>query len=400
MVVKKKIFISARCMEIGGIERSLLGLLDTIDYGKYDVDLFLMSHTGPFMSMIPSEVTLLPEIKAYSLMDKPIWSMLRQGFPLLAAVRLSVKAYASARRFSGQDIQDTLSWLYQEFSRHLLPPLSVTPYDLAISFQGPTTFLHKVKAVRKVGWVHTDYSALKLDAKFMTRIWRRADVIAAVSESCREVFTSIFHDVADRVIVIENILSPGFIRRQAREDVSSEMPAVPGLTRLCTVGRYSHPKGFDRAVSLCEKLIEFGCHVHWYAVGPEKDHPVLTRQIRDAGMEKHFTLLGEKINPYPYIAASDIYVQPSRFEGKAVTVREAQILGRPVVISNFPTASSQLQDGFDGVIIPMDIKSGASALKELIDDNDLLRKFTHNSSVSNYGNESEVDKITHLIKRS
>lgn len=58
-------------MHIGGAERSLLGLLHAIDYTQYDVDLFLFSHEGEFMDMIPPQVNLLPEISAYRTLGRP-----------------------------------------------------------------------------------------------------------------------------------------------------------------------------------------------------------------------------------------------------------------------------------------------------------------------------------------
>ena len=73
--------------------------------------------------------------------------------------------------------------------------------------------------------------------------------------------------------------------------------------------------------------------VCWYVVGYGGDELLIRKAIAETGMEKHFVLVGKQINPYPYIKACDIYVQPSRYEGKAVTVREAQILGKSVAIT-------------------------------------------------------------------
>lgn len=380
-------------MEVGGIERSLLGLLNAIDYDKYDVDLFLWSHSGPFMEMIPSRVNILPEINEYALMDKPIVKMIMHGCLLLGCTRLMLKAYVNIRSIISANIRDTLAWYYHEYSLRFLPLLSTHEYDLAISFQGTTTFLDRVKADLKVGWVHTDYSSLSLDLKFMENVWRRADQVVAVSQSCRDVFVRLFPSLFDKLVVIENIVSPTFVKAQANVNVSDEMPAELGIFRLCTVGRYSHPKGFDRAILICKKLVERGYPVKWYAVGPPLDHPTLIQQIREAGVEENFILLGEKVNPYPYIAACDLYVQPSRFEGKAVTVREAQILGKPVVITNFSTAQSQLKDGYDGVIVPMDIDSCVDGLQKILNDAELRRRLSQNALLTDYSNEVEIEKI-------
>ena len=51
-----KIFIVHSNMKIGGAESSLLGLLKSIDYNKYRVDLLLLDPIGELLSMLPAEV--------------------------------------------------------------------------------------------------------------------------------------------------------------------------------------------------------------------------------------------------------------------------------------------------------------------------------------------------------
>jgi glycosyltransferase involved in cell wall biosynthesis len=116
-------------------------------------------------------------------------------------------------------------------------------------------------------------------------------------------------------------------------------------------------------------------------------------------MNGRIVLLGKKKNPYPYMYACDMYVQPSRYEGKAVTVREAQILGKPIAITNFPTSKSQLTDMFDGVIIPMDNDGAAKGLADFIDNNELQSELIKNLQTSDYGNESEIEKLYALIDK-
>ena len=49
----KKILIVSHALELGGAERSLIGLLDAIDKKEYKVDLFLLRHEGELLSFIP-----------------------------------------------------------------------------------------------------------------------------------------------------------------------------------------------------------------------------------------------------------------------------------------------------------------------------------------------------------
>ena len=77
--MKKRLFIAIQYLEIGGAERSLIGLLNAIDYTRYEVDLFVYRHTGEFMSLIPKEVNLLPEIKKYTTISRPIKDIIKEG---------------------------------------------------------------------------------------------------------------------------------------------------------------------------------------------------------------------------------------------------------------------------------------------------------------------------------
>jgi glycosyltransferase involved in cell wall biosynthesis len=170
------------------------------------------------------------------------------------------------------------------------------------------------------------------------------------------------------------------------------------MIKLLSIGRFSYPKNFDNLPDICSRLVnEHGeVDLKWYIVGFGYEEPI-RRAIAESGMEEHVILLGKKENPYPYIKACDIYVQPSRYEGKSVTVREAQMLCKPVVVTNYPTASSQIQDGIDGVIVPMDNDGCAKGIANVIADSALQKRLIDYLSTHDYGNESEVEKIYKLL---
>jgi glycosyltransferase involved in cell wall biosynthesis len=194
---------------------------------------------------------------------------------------------------------------------------------------------------------------------------------------------------------MENILSEKFVREQAEEKIS--LPEKNAI-RLCTVARFSYPKAIDRAVHICKVIVEKGLNIVWFIVGYGGDEAMIRKQIEETGMEKHFILLGKQMNPYPFIKACDIYVQPSRYEGKAVTVREAQILGKPVVITNFPTATSQLTDGVDGIIVPNEIEQAAQGISDFIKDTQKQVEIIQYLQTHHYGNEEEVNQIYQALE--
>jgi glycosyltransferase involved in cell wall biosynthesis len=282
----------------------------------------------------------------------------------------------------------------------------------------------KVDAKKKIAWIHTDYSISKVNTAAELPVWQSYDYIASISGDVTKTFLQEFPSLAPKIIEIENIMSPKFVRDMADEiDVSAE---ISGGVILLSIGRYSYPKNFDNLPFICKQLIEMikllsigrycpqknfdnlpdicrrlvnehgDVDLKWYIVGFGDEAPI-RRAIAEAGMEDHVILLGKKENPYPYIKACDIYVQPSRYEGKSVTVREAQMLCKPVVVTNYPTASSQIKDGIDGVIVPMDNEGCASGIAKVIADTALQQRLINYLSTHDYGNESEVEKIYKLL---
>ena len=109
-------------------------------------------------------------------------------------------------------------------------------------------------------------------------------------------------------------------------------------------------------------------------------------------------MLGKKINPYPYIKMADIYVQPSRYEGKAVTVVEAQILGKPIIITNYATADSQIRKDIDGYICELSVEGIADGVEKLYKSKWIKENLAYRCRNSNYKNNYELEKLYLLFK--
>lgn len=397
----KKVLVFSHALEIGGAERALLGLLESFDYSEYEVDLFLMRHEGELMRFIPKGVRLLPQIDEYSCLAVPIAEAIKKkqfGVALgRAYAKIKVRKFLKKHAVTG-DNGVGLEYSHK-YTVKYMPEISNTEYDLAISFLTPHYFVgEKVKAKKKIAWIHTDYSHLEVDALSEEKMWSRYDYIASISDKCTEGFLKKFPSLESKIIRIDNIILPSFIRSQAEaEDVSARMPEKEGI-RLLSVGRFCHAKNFDNVPEICRLIRQQGLNVKWYLVGYGGDEELIKRKIAQAGMQEYVIILGKKENPYPYIKACDLYVQPSRYEGKAVTVREAQILHRPVVITAFETSKSQLTDGFDGVIVPMDNEGCANSIAAVLRDRELLNRLIENTKKTDYTNSSEMEKIYKLTE--
>lgn len=412
--MKQRLLFAIHYLELGGAEMSLVGLLHALDYSRYDVDLFVYSHQGELMRFIPKEVRLLPEIPAYAYIERPMKKALMKGHLGVIYGRLKAKwqHHLRGKRLEarGKKLQDASIFQYvMNGVEPWLPSLEhLGEYDLAVSFLAPHNIvLRKVRAKKKACWIHTDYSKISVNAALELPVWGGYDHIVSISPDVTREFLGVFPTLAGRIVEIHNILPTAFVRGRAKEmsaeEVEEEMPREAGTINLLSVGRFTHAKNYDNVPVICKltnyqlSILNSPFRARWYLIGYGGDEPLIRQRISEAGMQGQVIILGKKANPYPYIKACDVYVQPSRYEGNAVTVREAQMLGKPVVVTDYATAASQVKDGTDGVIVPMDNEGCARGIARFIADKQKQQAIADHLATHDYSNADEVNKLYALF---
>lgn len=397
----KKILIVSHTMELGGAERALLGLLNNIDYENYEVDLFLERHFGELLSSVPEGVNLLPENSAYASMGVPAVQVLKSGQLSVAAGRM--KGKKKAKKFiaqkgykSGADVFINYS---HKYTVNHMPMISDKEYGLVISFLTPHYYaMKKAKGKKKIAWIHTDYKAIETDVEAELSMWSKYDNIVSISEEVTKNFTEVFPSLKDKIILIENMHPAQFIKSESERFTPDDEMPDDGSIKLLSIGRYCVAKNFDNVPFICRELIEkYSQNVKWYIVGYGTDENLIKEKISEAGMENNIILLGKKDNPYPYIKQCDFYVQPSRFEGNAVTVNEALILGKKVILTDYSTAHGQVENSIDGIIVPLENAQCAKEISDYINNKELQEKIQKNVSARDYSKSAEIAKIYNLM---
>ena len=410
--MKPRILIAIHYMHLGGAEISLIGLLQALDSNKVDIDLFVYSHEGELMKQIPEYVNVLPEIPAYKMFERPMKEVLKKGHlsVLFARMKAKMRMKSYLKKKQTIDRSAIMGFLGDEVSK-VVPDINPSiKYDLAISFLTPHNFVRDhVRAKKKICWIHTDYTRIDVNTELELPVWDSFDYVASISSDVTKTFLQVFPTLAPKIIEIENILSSNFVRHRAEEIQTTDLEKLTAhssqLTaniNLLSIGRFCEAKNYDNVPDICKRTLELlkdtNIDLRWYIIGFGADENLIRQKIAEVGMQDHVIILGKKSNPYPYIKACDIYVQPSRYEGKSVTVREAQMLCKPVVVTNYPTASSQIKNGDDGVIVPLDNEGCAKGLTEFILDTEKQNHIIEYLKAHDYGNVEEVEKIYSLIK--
>ena len=179
--MKKRLLFVMESLGIGGAEKSLITLLSQLDYTKYEVDLFLFEQKGEFMSLLSKEVNLLSTPKEFeAFIQNPISSfisllkMKKLGlllYKIIELINLSFYKFILNREYIGWDfINKSINTFDKE-------------YDVAIGFlEKKSIYLvaDRVRAKKKIGWIHTDYSQVEHNHKLDCKKFNSMDKIITV----------------------------------------------------------------------------------------------------------------------------------------------------------------------------------------------------------------------------
>lgn len=352
-------------MNVGGVEKALLGLLSIIPMDQYEVHVGMIHQRGGFLPLIPKEV-ITHEIKCY---DKCWWLI---NNPPLRNIKQMLRDWQIINAFI-----HLLLYIHFKIthSRHLFydyilrnEPTFDEPFDIAVSFAGPSQMMDyyickKVKAKEKYGWIHFDVSKFGIDKGMTSRLYKKYKKIFIVSDEGKKVFDQMFPQFKHKTEVFYNIVSPEQIKELASKGETFD-DDYQGK-RILTVGRISEEKGQAIAIDALRFLIHKGNDFRWYFIGEGKDLEHCKRLTQEYGLSDNVVFLGLKVNPYGYMKDCDIYVQPSRHEGYCITLAEALCFDKPIIATNFTGAKEQLRGRQNGIVTGMSAEDIANGILQV-----------------------------------
>lgn len=401
--MKKRLLFIAYRMNSDGANKSLLSLLSQINYNIYEVDLFLFEHVGTFMDQLPVEVNLLPfeeTVSSFKIPLKKSCAKLLQYKDwkyIIPRICFSIEPKIRTLIYKKEDKH--YSFKYYKF---IVPQLKGDYYAAIAYVEGlPIEILiDKVRAKKKIGWIHTDYIAADFNKKHDIKYFKKLDNIVTISRKCKESLDESFPKFKSKTLVINNIVSPQTVNNMAQQAQEGFSDNFDGI-RILTVGRLSYEKGIDLSIQACSHLVQNNYDIRWYIIGegPEEDN--IRNMIQQNKLEDKVYLLGAKSNPYPYMNQCNIYVQPSRYEGKSIAIEEAKILCKPIVVTNYNSVTDQIINGVNGVIVNQNNRTDKElykGIKQILDDSSFKNDLINNLRSNSYGNEREVEKFYELIR--
>ncbi|MFJ8352989.1 glycosyltransferase [Bacillus paramycoides] len=392
--MKRKILFVIDSLQSGGAEKSLVSLLSLFDYQKYEVDLLMFSASGLYLPLLPKQVNVLDVPIIFERQAEKFKHLIKHKYfkELFLRIGASISLrnpYITKNLHAAQIVWRWVSKGMDSLKRK---------YDVAIAYsQGmPTYFVaNKVYASQKIAWVNTDYRLAAYNRTFDLEYYKKINEIVTVSDVCKEIFTREIPSIKSKVCVVYDIISPTLIKLMADEAEGFD-DQFNGL-RILTIGRLVYEKGYELAIEACYKLKKEGYQFKWYVIGEGNLKNEMESMIRKYKLNDTFILLGTCTNPYPYIKQSDIYVQPSRFEGYGLALAEARMFQKPIVATDFITVHNQIKDRENGLIVKMNSTAVYEGVKEIIENSLLKKCLCESLKKEQVGTEEEIEKIYALF---
>lgn len=362
----KKILFCVYGLGIGGIEKCLVNLINTLPVDQYQVDLLLMNPEEALKPEIKREVRYLDALR-YVANTTDTMDMIRRNGGIMkhpgvvaryCAFRIAVKLRRSA---------------WKVF--HSLPEV----YDIAVAYSqndySPYYVIDKVRAKRKILWYHNGaYEGSPRKYLRDKKYYPAFDYVVAVSSDCKKMLQERFELPDNQLIVLRNICDTAAVKEYARAFTPANFES--DAVHIVTVGRMTAEKGADLAVEACRILCAEGRKICWHWIGDGNRSNDVRKKVKQLGLIDSFILEGNQTNPYPFVYSADIYAQTSYYEAYSTTVTEAKVLCRPIVTTDVGGMRDQLTDGVNAFIVPVDAEALAAAIRTLMDHVNLRWDFS------------------------
>ena len=360
----KKILFGAYSMELGGIEKSLLTLLNNLSK-KYKVTLVLEKKQGNFLDKLDTNV----EVVEYTPSEnKNI--ILRKFSNLLNRMKFFIK-YRNKYDFSAS---------YATYSK-------------------ASSFVARVASKNNALWVHADYMELfekdkvKVKQFYKDISFDKFKKLVFVAQKARDEFIKIFPNLQNKAIFCNNIINNEAIIIESNQNITDIEKS--DIYTFINVSRHDEKqKKLTRIIEATRLLNDENLNFRVIFVGDGHDHELYVKMIKEYKLEDRIIILGAKENPYPYIKLSDAFILTSDYEGYPVVFLEALTLNKPIITTDISDVRADIEGQY-GVVIsksPLDVYR---AMKNFIENNYEIK---NSFDVENY-NKEVLEKIDRIIMK-
>jgi glycosyltransferase involved in cell wall biosynthesis len=334
--VRKRVLIFTISLGGGGAEAQALRVANNLDRSRFDVEVAVLRGGGSYEPMLASDV----------------------AFHVLGGGNLLSKA-GSLRRLVRRLRPDVLCSFLE------IPNLMA-----AWAARGLKPRPHLVACVQappSITWKGGGWRpALRA---LVSRYYSRAEQIVAISHGVASDIATMAPGAEAHMTTIHNAGVDERVESGAAMPLEPD-DVLPGGPLLVACGRLAEQKGYPYLIDAFALVHEEVPDASLWILGQGPDRPAVERQIADLSLGDSVRLLGFRDNPFRYMAAADLFVLSSIFEGFGNVVAEAMACGTAVVSTDCPYGPSEIiTDGVNGLLVPTrDPQALAAAILRVLRD--------------------------------
>lgn len=347
----KKVLFMIPTLDHGGAEKVLVNLVNNMDKTKFDITVLTLFGGGV------NRQFLKPHIR---------------------------NNYCIRRSFPGN------SKLLKIFSpKTLYKHFIKEHYDIIVSYlEGPTARIVSGcndKDTKLVSWIHCkmedeDTASVGFrNFKEAKKCYNEFDYTACVSEWVKDFFIKTFN-FQKTVGVLYNTIETDEIVEKSKDPID-DIQFFKDCYNICSVGKITQVKGFDRLAKVHKRLLDDGIKNHIYILGIGEDRAKLESYLAENDLIDTFTFMGYKTNPYKYVRNCDLYVCSSHSEGFSTSVTEALIVGTPVVTTLCSGMQEMLGENNEyGIVTDNNEDTLYAGVKRILTEEGLLEHYSKQAS--------------------
>lgn len=377
--MKKQLLIVAHHMTIGGVQKTLVSASKALDYDKYDVTLYLRKNRTDLLNYVDKRIKVIINKDPHHYYRKPYAIVLQLKMMLSKFLGNKTLEAAYENELTDRIRKDSMSYEKKKYFKS-------SKYDIAIAYvQGYTSlFVDKyIDADEKIVFYHTSTDDLH---EMHELVLPGFDKIAALHEDQQKLLGKWYPKHKAKISIVENYTDKEMITAQSKE---SKINIPENKIVLCSCGRFAPVKGFDLAVKAARILKKSGMNFIWYFVGDGPEKEKLEGLVEKYELGDNIIITGMQKNPYPYMAACDIYVQPSYEEAMPVTILEAHRLNKPVITTATVGGNNLVKNNINGIVCDIDAGSLAESIINLSNNDILCSDMINYLESTDYSNEFE-----------
>ena len=375
---KIKILFRHRSMEMGGVEKVMLSLLNNLDKEKFDMTVLLSLNQGELRNEFPHHVR-----KIYLVDGKEDLST----NPVLQKVQLLQRKW-KLEKFRKNPEKIDREILKNEFD-----------VEIAMTYNDFEPVLNSSnKNSKKIGWFHSEIDLPKLQPLVpqILEQFPQFDHMVYCSEKIMQIMHRSYPNLKyPPESVIINAVPVDEIRKKSEEKI----PDFKDRPAFVSVGRLHTRKGYHKLMDAHHKLLKEGFEHSVVIIGDGEELPNLLIQQKNLGVAETFILAGNKMNPYPYIKNADFFIMPSESEAWPLVISEALILQKPIIATRVGDVELMIEDDKTGHLIRYDTSEIYEAMKKFLTDEKFVQNIKENLIYidKQFDNQKIFDAVEEII---